>query len=133
MRDFWKESISRRAESNVFPFIFPVHGNSGGLRPLQKAVGVDVDLDAGRASGADAGEPVAQYRLEPHLAAGLDEKPAAVAAAQYGERSRGRAEDGDAGQLRRGAREGAGSEIAGFGVGGTDDQRGQPAAGRQPG
>src|SRR6266478_4534280 len=114
-------------------FYFPVHGNSGELRPLQKAVGVDVDLDAGRASGADAGEPVAQYRLEPHLAAGLDEKPATVAAAQYRERRRGWAEDGDTGQLRRGAREGAGGEVAGLGVAGADDQRRQPAERRQPG
>src|SRR5205823_1962414 len=60
--------------------IFPV------LRELQKAVGVDVDLDAGGAGGADAGEPIAQYCLEPHFAHGLDEKPLAVAAAQYGER-----------------------------------------------
>src|ERR1700674_2266518 len=106
MRDFWKESISRRAESNVFP----VHGNSGGLRALQKAVGVDVDLDAGRASDADAGEPVAQHRLEAHLASVLDENPQAVATAQYGERGGGRPEDCDAGQLRGGAGEGAGGE-----------------------
>ena len=33
------------------------------LRELEKAVGVDVDLDAGRAGGADAREPIAQYRL----------------------------------------------------------------------
>jgi len=52
MRDFWKESIIRKAESNFFP----VHGNSGGLRALQKAVGVDVDLDAGRAADADAAD-----------------------------------------------------------------------------
>src|SRR5271165_751141 len=89
---------------------------SRGVRRLQKAVGVDIDLDAGRAGGADAGEPVAQDRLETHLAARLDEKPAAVAAAQYRERRRGRAKHGDAGKLRRGARQGAGGEIGGFGV-----------------
>src|ERR1700739_4346096 len=70
-------------------------------RPLQKAVGVDVDLDAGRTGGADAGEPIAQYRLEAHLAARLDKKPAAMATAQHGERRGGWAEQCDAGQLRR--------------------------------
>src|SRR5438034_10677073 len=31
------------------------------LRELQKTVGIDVDLDAGGAGGADAREPIAQY------------------------------------------------------------------------
>src|ERR1700730_4831932 len=70
------------------------------LRELEKAVGVDVDLDAGRAGDADAGEPIAQYRLEPRLARGFDEKPLAVAAAQDGERRRSRAEHRDPGGLR---------------------------------
>ena len=39
----------------------------------------------------------------------------------------------DAGQLRRGARQGAGGEIGGFRIAGADDQRRQPAKGRQPG
>ena len=47
-----------------------------------KAVGVDVDLDARGAGGPDAGEPIAQDRLEAHVAARLDAKPAALAAAQ---------------------------------------------------
>src|SRR5438067_1740009 len=75
------------------------------LRELQKTIGVDVDLDAGGAGGADAREPFAQYRLEPHFAAGLDEKPLAVAPAQYGERRRCGAEHGNAGELRGGTGE----------------------------
>ena len=43
---------------------------SSQMATLQKAIGVDIDLDAGRAGGADAGEPIAQYRLEAHVAAG---------------------------------------------------------------
>ncbi len=70
---------------------------------LLEAVGVDVDLDAGRAGGADAREPIAQYRLKTHVAARLDEKPAPMAAAQHGERGGGGPEHGNAGQLRRGA------------------------------
>ena len=63
--------------NRMFPVYFP---DSRKIVVLQKAVGVDVDLDAGRAGDADAGEPIAQYRLEPHLARGFDEKPLAVAA-----------------------------------------------------
>ena len=80
-------------------------------------------MDAGRAGGADAREPVAQYRLEAHVAARLDEKPAAVAAAHHGERGGGWPQHRDAGQLRRGARQRAGSEIDGFRIAGADDQR----------
>ncbi len=64
---------------------------------------------------------------------GLDEKAAAVAAAQHGERGGGRAEHRDAGQLRRGARQGAGGKVGGFRIAGADDKRCQPAEGRQPG
>src|SRR3984893_14836531 len=103
------------------------------LRELEKAVGVDVDLDSGRAGGANAREPIAQYRLEPHLACGFDEKPLAVAATQDGERRRSRAEHRDPGELRGSTGECAGGEIAGFAVGGADDQRRQAPEGRQPG
>src|SRR5258705_10436879 len=121
MRNFWTESMVRRAESNFSRLFSRFTGNRVGLPPLQEAVGVDVDLDAGRAGEADAGEPVAQHRLEAHLAAGLDEKPPAVAAAQYRERRRGRAEHGDAGQLRGGAGEGASGKIPALGVAGADN------------
>ena len=90
-------------------------------------------MDAGRAGGADAGEPIAQDHLKTHVAVGPDEKPAAVAAAQHGERRGGGPEHRDAGQLRRGARQRAGGEIGGFRIAGADDQRRQPAEGRQPG
>ena len=76
---------------------------------LQKAVGVDVDLEAHRAVHTDAGEPAAQHRLQIDLAPGLDEKPPAVTAAQHGKRRRCGAEHGDAGELRRRSRERAGS------------------------
>src|SRR6516164_3066396 len=59
---------------------------------LQKAVGVDIDLQAHRALDAHPRQPAAQYRLQIDLAPGLDEKPAAVAAAQHRERRRRRTE-----------------------------------------
>ena len=60
-----------------------------------------------------------QYGLEADFAARLDEKPAAMPTAQHCERGGGRAEDRDAGQLRRGARECASGKIAGIGVAGA--------------
>src|SRR5882762_11422878 len=102
-------------------------------RSLEEAVGVDVDLDTGGAGGADTGEPITQYRLEARVAVRLDEEAAAVAAAQDGEWGGGRAEHRDPGQLRRGARHGARRKIGGFGIAGADDQRRQPAKGRQSG
>ena len=48
---------------------------------LQKTVGVDIDLHAGRALDPHARQPAAQHGLQIDLAARLEEKPAAVAAA----------------------------------------------------
>src|SRR5271168_1343233 len=69
------------------------------LGRLQKAIGVDIDLDARRALDPHAGKPPSQHRLEVDLAPGFDEKPAAMSAAQQGERRRGWTEHGDAGEL----------------------------------
>src|SRR5436190_19767853 len=71
-----------------------------GLAALQKTIRVEVDLDTGGPGGADAGEPIPQYRLEAHVAARLDEEAAAVAAAQDSERGGSRAEHRHPGQLR---------------------------------
>ena len=55
-----------------------------------------------------------------------------MAAAQYRERRRGRAENSGC-PAAAAARRGRGGEVASFGVAGADDQRCQPAKGRQPG
>src|SRR5580692_9959533 len=93
---------------------------------LQKAVGVDVDLHAYGAVNADACEPVAQHCLQVDLAPGLNEKPAAVAAAQHGERCRGRAEHGHTGELGCRASERSGGEVGGVGLAGADDECCEP-------
>lgn len=78
---------------------------------LQKAVRIDIDLEARRAAEAHAAEPVAQHRLQIDRALGLDEKPPAVAPPQDRERGGGGTQHADAGELRRGAAERAGRKI----------------------
>src|SRR5271167_1286912 len=64
--DRHSEPVGSRAEPaprNDLTRSWPSHPRR---RTLQKTIGVDVDLDAGGAGGADAREPIAQDRLEPH-------------------------------------------------------------------
>src|SRR5712691_5320131 len=68
-------------------------------RGLQKAVRIDIDLEAGRAAETHPAEPVVQHCLQVDAALGLDQKAPAVAPAQDGERGGSRAEYADAGQL----------------------------------
>lgn len=74
-------------------------------KPLQKTIGIDVHLDADRARRADLFEPLREDTLNAHAARRLDQKPAAVTAAQPCERRRRGSQHPDIVVARRDARQ----------------------------
>src|SRR5262245_16058607 len=99
---------------------------------LEKVVRVDIDREAHIAGQLlQAFEPQAQIALQVEFARRLDEQPPAVASADDRERRLGRPQHFDAVRARGGVRELAGEECGELLVARRDDERREPAIGRQ--
>ena len=72
-------------------------------------MGLDIDLDLdGCPARFHGGQPLAQHRLQMHVAVGLDQESAPVTAAQHRQRRRCGTQYGDAAQMRCRPRNGGG-------------------------
>src|SRR5262245_25038024 len=98
----------------------------------KEAVGIDVDIDLERAALLDAAKPAPQESLHVGVAAGLDEKPPAIATAHQGDRRRRRPQDMNGFGAWCAARQRAGEFLGLARIRTRHDDRRKSSVGRQP-